>query len=34
MHAHDIGKQKNVTYMYSGIMTLIADFIAFENVWA
>jgi hypothetical protein len=27
-------KQKNVTYMYFGIMTLIADFVAFEHVWA
>ncbi len=34
MHAHDIKKQKNVIYMYFGIMTLIVDFVAFEHVWA
>ncbi len=27
-----IGKQKNVIYMYFGIMTLIAKFVAFEHV--
>jgi predicted nucleic acid-binding Zn ribbon protein len=28
MHAQNIRKQKNVTYMYFGIMTLIAEFVA------
>jgi hypothetical protein len=34
MHAQNIGKQKNVTYMYFGIMALITEFAAFEHVWA
>jgi hypothetical protein len=34
MHAQNIGKLKNVTYMYFAIMTLIAEFVAFEHVWA
>jgi hypothetical protein len=33
MHAQNIGKQKNVPYMYFGIMALIAEFIGFEHVW-